>query len=250
MTLNIWTFVFQVFNFLILVGILHWLLYRPLRQAIDRRREANAKAQSEAAAAREEAAALQQRLNAQLAELDHDRQDVIRKAREQAEAERKAALADAERVLQRRRDEVEQRLERDRVDALQALRTELVRSAVELAERILAQACNSSLQRQLAGRLVEELERIPEDDRRRLRGEWEADDSAVVETAAELNGETLQSLNGALESLAGRPVRLSVQSQPTLVGGLRLRVGGHVWDASLAGGLEAIRATSTRGSNP
>ncbi len=51
MVFNVWTFLFQVVNFLVLVAILRWLLYSPLREAIDRRREANAKAQADAEAA-------------------------------------------------------------------------------------------------------------------------------------------------------------------------------------------------------
>ncbi len=55
-----------------------------------------------------------------------------------------------------------------------------------------------------------------------MRGELEADDAAVVETAAELNGDILEGLDGAIESLAGRTVSVSVQTRPELLGGLRL----------------------------
>jgi F-type H+-transporting ATPase subunit b len=237
MIFNVWTFLFEVLNFLVLVYILHRLLYRPLHEAIDRRKEANAKAQADAEQARQEAGTLQGQLSAQLAALDQQREELIRKVREQAEAERKATIAEAERVAQQRREGAEQRLEQDRAEALQALRAELVQSAVALAERFLHEASSSTLDRQLAVRLVEELQHVSEDERQRLRGELEADDTALVETAAVLNGEILQSLDAALQSLAGRTVKLAVQTRPELLGGLRLRLGGHVWDASLAGGL-------------
>ncbi len=249
MIFNVWTFLFEVLNFLVLVYVLRWLLYRPLHEAIDRRREANAKAQADADKARQEAVTLQQQLNAQRTALDQQRQEVIRKAREQAEAERKATRAEAERAVQHRREEVEQQLERERAEALQALHAELVQSAVALAERCLHEASNSTLQQQLAGRLVEALQHIAEDERQRLRGELEADEIAVVETAADLNGEIFQNLDGALKSLAGRRVNLSVQTRPELLGGLRLRLGGHVWDASLTGGLGEVAPTSS-GSIP
>ena len=44
--------------------------------------------------------------------------------------------------------------------------------------------------------------------RQRLRGELEADETAVVETAADLNGEILQKIDVELKSLLGRPVKL------------------------------------------
>jgi F-type H+-transporting ATPase subunit b len=244
MVFNVWTFLFQVVNFLVLVAILRWLLYRPLRDAIDRRREANARAQADAEAARREAAALQATLGQQLADLDRRREAVIREARDRAEAERQALMADTESTIRRRRQEVEQQCARERDEAWRSLRAELVHSAVELADRLLGEACDSTLQRQLAGRLVEELRRIPDDERQELRGEWDDGEAAVVETAAELNGEILSDLGGAIESLAGRPLGVSVQVRPDLLGGVRLRIGGHVWDASMAGRLEELDVAS------
>ncbi len=250
MIFNRWTFLFEVVNFLALVYVLHRLLYRPLYEAIDRRREANAKAQADAEKARQEAAALQQQLNARMAALDQERQGLIRAAREQGEAERKAMMDDAESAVRRRREEVEQQLERDRTEARQSLRAELVQSAVALAERFLHEAATSTLQQQLAGRLLEDLQQMTEDERQRLRQELEADDTAVVETAAELNGETLERLEGALQPLAGRTVSLAVQTRPELLGGLRLLLGGRVWDASLTGVLRDAAPTSLESVPP
>jgi F-type H+-transporting ATPase subunit b len=248
MIFNIWTFLFQVINFLVLVAVLRWLLYRPLREAIDRRREANASAQADAEAARREAAALQAKLDQELADLERRREAVIREARERAEVERQSLLADTEGDIRRRREEVEQQFARERDEALRSLRAELVHSAVEMAGRILSEASDSALQRQLAGRLVEELGRIPDEERRRLRGEWEDGEAAVVETAAELNGDSLRELGVAIKSLAGRPLDITVRVRPVLLGGVRLRIGGHVWDASIAGPLEELESSAKGGA--
>jgi F-type H+-transporting ATPase subunit b len=244
MVFNVWTFVFQVLNFLVLVAILHWLLYRPLRAAIDERRQASARSQEDAEIARKEAAALQQKLEGRLAELEQERRELFRKARDQAAAERAASLAETERAASRRREEVEEQLARDRADALQVLHDELVGSAVALAQRFLKEAADTTIERQLAGRLVAELNGIPDNERRRLREDWAHDEPAVIETAADLNGEILETISGALESLAGRPMDFTVQTHPALLCGIRLRIGGNVWDASLATGLEAAPKAS------
>jgi F-type H+-transporting ATPase subunit b len=247
MIFNVWTFLFQVINFLVLVAILRWLLYRPLREAIDRRREANARAEADAAAARREAAALQASLDQRLAELDRRSDAVLREARDRAETERQAAAAEAEAAIRRRRAEAEQQLARERDEALRSLRGELIRSAVEMAGRLLSEAAGTTLQRQLAGRLVEELHRVPDDDRRRFREEWDDGEAAVVEAAAELNGEVLHDLEGAIEFLAGRPLDVSVHVRPDLLGGVRLQIGGHVWDASMAGQLRELQVAVAAG---
>jgi F-type H+-transporting ATPase subunit b len=249
MIFNVWTFLFQVVNFLVLVVILRWLLYNPLREAIDRRRGANAKSQADAEAAHREAEALHATLDQQLADLERRRETVIREARERAETERQSLLADAEAAVLRRRDEVEQQLARERDEALRSLRGELVHSAVELAGRLLRESSDTTLQRQLAGRLVKELDGIPENERQQLRSEWEDGEPAVVESAAELNGEVQRNLNASIASLAGRPLSVSVQVRPDLLAGVRLRIGGHVWDASMAGRLEELEAASARSAS-
>ena len=244
MIFNVWTFLFQVVNFLVLVAILRWLLYRPLREAIDRRREADDRARADAEAARREAAALQASLDQRLADLERRREDMIREARERAEAERQSLMTETDASIRRRREEVEQQLAREREEALRSLRAELVHSAAEMAGRILSEAADSTLRRRLAGRLVEELGRIPDDERRELRGEWVDGEAAVVETSGPLDGDSLRDLAGAIESLAGRPLGVSVETRPDLLGGVRLRIGGHVWDASLAGPLEDLRSSA------
>lgn len=240
MIFNVWTFLFEVINFVVLVYVLRWLLYRPLHEAIDRRREANAKAQADAEKARQEAAALQQQLNEKIAVFEKEREGLIRTARSQAEAERKTTIAEAERIARLRHEDLELQLQRERTDALQALHDELVQSAVSLAARFLHEASSATLEQQLTGRLIEELEHLPDDERQRFRGELGAGDAAIVESAADLNGAVVQGLEAAIESLAGRKVSLSVQIRPELIGGLRLRLGGHVWDASLASGLVEV----------
>jgi F-type H+-transporting ATPase subunit b len=244
MIFNVWTFVFEVVNFVVLVEVLRRLLFRPLQEAIDRRKQANAKAQADADKAHQEATLLQQQLSIKLAAFDQDRQELIRTVREQTEADRKTALSDAERAVQKRREEAAQQFEKERAEALQSLHGELVQSALALAERFLHEASTSTLQQQLGGRLAEELQHIGDDERERLRGELEGDDTAIVETATELNGDILERLDTAVKSLAGRTVRLSVQTRPELLGGLRLRLGGHVWDATLTGALRETTLTS------
>jgi len=247
---NPWTFLFQVLNFAVLAYVLHRLLYRPLHDAIDQRRTRSAQAQTEAEKARHDALELQQRLQAQVAEQERERQELHRQAREQAESDRRKLLAEAEQAVQRRQEETRQALGREREEMLQAIRKELVAQAVELARRLLSEACDTTLQRQLTLRLVEDLQRTPEEERSRLRSHWQPEDGAVLETAAELDGATLGQLTAAVEAVLGRPVPLAVQLQPALFGGVRLRVGGHLWNASLAGQLNGDYEAHRSGAQP
>jgi F-type H+-transporting ATPase subunit b len=250
MSFNLWTFLFQAINFIVLAYVLRRLLYRPLHEAIDRRREENARVRAEAEQARQEARALQRQLDARLAEIEKMRQDTLRQAREQADSERKKILSEADQVVRRRREELDQELQRVHAEALRTLREELVQSAVGLAERLLREAAGVSVQERLVERLIETLRALPEDERARLREEWQPDEGAVLETAASCNGPLLKAIEAAIAELAGRPVPLTVRALPALIGGARLRVGGHAWDATLADRLNDARRAPSAGSPP
>jgi F-type H+-transporting ATPase subunit b len=250
MTFNPWTFLFEALNFVVLVFILHRLLYRPLREAIERRREAAERAQHEAEQARQEAAALQQRLAAQMTELEQQRQDALRKAREEAEGERRKLLEETEKALQHRREEAQRALERGREEALRALRVEVSGWAIDLAGRLLSESADRTLHGQLALHLIEVLHDLPEKEREQLRTYWQPDDAAVLETAGELEEAVLQQVGEGLSAVLGWPVTLTTHREPALRGGVRLRLGGHVWDASLAGQLEEARRLCAEEGKP
>jgi F-type H+-transporting ATPase subunit b len=240
MSIHFWTFLFQIFNFVVVAFVLHRLLYRPLHEAIDRRRLATEQAQAEAERAKHDAEALQARLQAERAEAELRREDLVREAHRQAEAEGQRLLEEARRRAQEQGDELRRQLAREREDGRTALRGELVRLAAELAERFLKQSADRTLHRQLVARLVESLQTVSADERRRLLIGWTADEPAVIETAQELDRQSLEQITAAVSTLLGQSVTLETRLKPALVCGVSLCLGGNVWDASLGGPLEEI----------
>lgn len=245
MTFNWWTFLFEVLNFVVLAFVLQRLLYRPLSEAVRRRREAALQTQAEAAKAHEQAVALQQQLAGELAALEQTRQTTVQEARKQAESERQKILAEAELAVQHRQEKSGQALERDREKALQALRKEAVDIALDLTGRMLREAADRTLHGQLALRLVETLKSIPQQERERLRKYWQPEDGVLLESAGELDIAAQQGIIQAVSTIVGRTVDVEFHTRPELLGGVRLRLGGHVWDASIAGQLEGVQPTLT-----
>lgn len=249
-----WTFLFQIVNFLVVVYVLNRVLYRPLRDAVDRRREADARARAEVDEARQAAETLQTQARERLAEIDQHREQSLRQVRDQAEAERRRMLDEGATMAARRREELDQHLQRERDEALRSLRRELADSAVRFAERLLRGVADPQLHQQLLGRLTDTLAAIPEPNRQRLRAGWAGEDGAVLEAAEPCAAEALDRLRAALARLAGRTVSIEVQEQPVLICGVRLRMGDQVWDANLADRLDEARKvaseTDTTGSSP
>ena len=65
--------------------------------------------------------------------------------------------------------------------------------------------------------------------------------SATATTAVELSPNDRDGLAGSLSKRLGREVRLTATVDPAIIGGLVLRFGDHVIDASLATRLQQLR---------
>jgi F-type H+-transporting ATPase subunit b len=249
-SINWWTFLFQTLNFVVLAYVLHRLLYKPLHEAIVLRQQAGARAQAEAVKAREQAEAVQKQLEIRLAETEQQRQEVLSEARAQAEAEGRKLLTAAETTINQRRDEAAEALRRQRDEALRLLRSEVVGQAVALSRRLLAEAADRTLHRQLTLHLAETLRHLPDKERDRVRAQWRPEDGVTLETAEETDGDTLARVNEAVATVIGNHVTLAVQSRPDLLGGVRLCLGGQVWDSSLAGQLEGVSQAGSQENAP
>jgi F-type H+-transporting ATPase subunit b len=247
-TFNLWTFLFEVLNFLVLAFVLHRLLYRPLRAAIDKRKEENEQAKAEAEAARKEADSAREQLAAKLAQADKDRQELLRKAAEQAEAEKARRLAEAEIAAQAVRDQARRDTEQFRQDTIDGLEVEVGMLAVGLAERILTQACDASLNGQLAQHLVKTIRAVTGDERDRIRRDTGTGE-VVVESATALDEPARLHVAAAVHELLGRACDVKIEVKPALVSGALLRAGGRVWDATVAGQIGAAKAAVSGGSD-
>jgi F-type H+-transporting ATPase subunit b len=216
MHFNPWTFLFEVLNFVVLAVVLYRLLYRPLHEVIDRRREEVTRAQTEADKAREQAVMLQQQLHADLAEVEQRGEAALRQGRERAEAERKKMLDEADAEMQRRNEQARQALEREREEAWRSLRGEMTKLAVGVVQRLLRESCDRTLNDQLALHLIEELRQLSAESRQAVRDQWQPVDGAMLETAGELDEATRRRLTEAANELVGESITLATSTVPAI----------------------------------
>lgn len=72
---------------------------------------------------------------------------------------------------------------------------------------------------------------------------------ATVTTPSPLPAKELAAVKKRVEQLAGAHVELSTATDPTLLGGLRVRIGDLQIDASVSGRLERLRARLVQGTS-
>jgi F-type H+-transporting ATPase subunit delta len=86
---------------------------------------------------------------------------------------------------------------------------------------------------QLVGRISREL--------RRLYNRRQGITEATAVSASQLDDVDVRALRERIERLAGGPVELRVEIDPSLIGGLQLRLGDRLIDGSVRGRLERLR---------
>ena len=95
MKFNIWTFLFQLINFLVLLFILKRLLYRPVHDIMEKRRGIIEKNMQDAEKMREEAVGLRKEYEDKIAELGEEHTREREKMQEEMAGERHRMLAKA-----------------------------------------------------------------------------------------------------------------------------------------------------------
>ncbi len=147
-------------TFLILMGILYLLAFKPLMAAMDQRTERIQEGLSAADRAREEAASSQAAIEEQLNEARREGQRLMDQAREASQryrdGEMERARQEAEAFAERARTDIQ----RERDAALEELRAGFADLAITAAERVIARSLDRQAHGELITQVLEEGERL------------------------------------------------------------------------------------------
>ncbi|HSB20584.1 MAG TPA: hypothetical protein VLD85_11290 [Anaeromyxobacteraceae bacterium] len=222
-------FLFEAVNFLVLAAALGWLLFKPVRAAIEAERERRAREEAEGRKQRGEAEALMAKANhaseEALREIERQRADLASAAEKQSVQIREQAreLREAE------RRSMEREMEASRLAQASALSGAVGRMAAESIRRLLKQLDGPSLDLALVRGACTELRALPAAAR----------SSAVVEVARPLAPEGRRLL---AEVLGGE---FRERNAEELGAGVRVTTAaGQVDATALALAREAARALS------
>jgi F-type H+-transporting ATPase subunit b len=239
MTLDLTTFVFEIVNFVVLVFILQRAVYLPLRRSLDARRKTIEARESAATARMTEAEDLARQVQARSRELDVLRADAMRKAGEEAAAERARLIALAREDAAGDRARAQRTLDAEREAARAWVEDLAVERSTELAGQVHAALAPEAVHDALFALLVREVAA----QGTALRAELPSDGPVEVRATfarPPVDAET-DALRGALREALGADVRLVVADDPALRAGAVVRVAHRVLDASLDGQLDVLR---------
>jgi len=156
--LDLATFVGQLVSFLILLGLLVYFGYKPVRRMLDERSKRIKESMEQAEATRKEYEQAKVAVEEQISQAREEGQAVITQAAQIGDRLKEEARAEARREAQAIVERTRLELERERDELIDDLRREFVNTAILAAEKVI----NETLDREKHKKLIKEaLEESP-----------------------------------------------------------------------------------------
>jgi F-type H+-transporting ATPase subunit b len=229
----------QVLNFIILILVLRVIAFKPLMNMLDQRKERIAKGLEDAHKAEARLANIETDYNKRMDEARAEGQKVVAEMTANAEKQAQAIIAKANEDAARTKAQAQDDAELERNKALADLRSQVVALSMAAANKLVGDSMDEKRQRALveeffsgvkAGKVV------------LLDPDVSASGAkAEVTSALPLSSDEQASIKSDLTGRGASEVEFKVD--PKILGGLLVRVGDRVVDASVSGRMEAMRAS-------
>jgi F-type H+-transporting ATPase subunit b len=230
--INWFTVFAQILNFLILVALLRWFLYKPIlkvmhrRQAlIEERWQASERLQAEA----QQALTTYQQ---QQQELQHQRAEMLAEARAAADQERHHQLAQVRQEITDQRAAWQTDLHQEQEAFLRTLRQQVIHQTTAIARRALTDLANADLERQIVGVFCDRLRQLdPTQHQAIAQALAQTNQPILIRSSFELPPDLRQQVIDELQAQFAIAQPIDVATTPNLLCGIDLKLAGQeiVW---------------------
>lgn len=232
----------QALNFVILVWLLKRFLYKPILDAVDARERRIAAELDGAAAKMAEALKQREEYERKNAELDQQRAALLRKAGEEAGAERERLLENARKAADSLRDTLQKAQRGDAQRLEDAVRRRIQSEVFAIARKFLADLADTSLEERVSAVFIGRLRSMDGKAREVLGSALRSGSKpALLRSAFDLPAAPRAAIQRALNEVFSAEIPIRFESEPDLVGGFELIANGQkvAWNiADCIGSLE------------
>ncbi|MCC2616862.1 F0F1 ATP synthase subunit delta [Aestuariibacter halophilus] len=233
MELNGTTFILELINFIVLMWLLKRFLYRPVIDAIERRRKRIEDSLEEARQHHEEADAIKLDYETRLAELEQAFKSREAGITKQITALREQKMAQLEQDLAEERSRRLVLLSDEQNEAWHALEKQAANLSCQFVARLLREFAGPELEKQMVQRLINDLSALPEARKKALR-DRAGNARAMVTTAYTLPSPLQQALATALAKTANDDaLQCSFEVNPALLSGAEIALDAFRIQATL-----------------
>lgn len=235
--LNLGYLLLQIFNFLILFVVLRVWVYKPILGLLDKRRQTIAQGLEDARVAAEARANAEKEAAKIVADAQAEASKVVREANERAQGVAKEVKAEAEAEAAKAREAVlaESEVERNRI--LGDLRGQVAALSIAATQKLVGEALDEKRQHALLDEFFSGVKagKVVVLDDASIKGE-----SAEVTSALPLTDKEQDAVKKDVLAKVGAQA-VTFRVDPSILGGLVIKVGDKVMDGSVSGKLEGLR---------
>jgi F-type H+-transporting ATPase subunit b len=241
MLIDWFTVAAQAVNFLILVWLLKRFLYKPILDAIDAREKRIAAELADADAKRAEAKLQRDDFEQKNQTFDKQRQDMLTKATNEANAERQRLMEDARKAADELRVKREDSLQREHA----ALNAEVTRRTQEevfaITRKTLTDLASTSLEAEMTGVFIKQLQRLDDAAKKDFAGTTQTQRSSmIVRSAFDLPPAQQAVMQDAINKAFSMAASLSFETVPDVISGIELTCSGRKISWSIADYLASM----------
>jgi F-type H+-transporting ATPase subunit b len=240
--INLGYLLVQIFNFAIMFVVLRAWAYRPIVRALENRRTSIEQGLQDARVAAEARGNAEEESKGILADAQAKASDVVREATQRAEEAGRdvQAAVESEAVKIRESALAEAQVERDRI--LSDVRGQIAALAMAATQKLVGETLDEKRQHAL---LNEFFSGVKAGKVLVLEGVKLAGASAEVTSALPLTDDEQATVKDDVLAKIGDQASVAFRVDPSILGGLLIRVGDKVIDTSVAGKLEELRQNLT-----
>jgi F-type H+-transporting ATPase subunit b len=236
--INLGYILVQVFNFLILFTVLRVWVYKPILGLLEKRRNTIAQGLENARVAEEARANAEKEAAKINVEAQTKATRIINEATEHAEKVILELKAEAEKEISKERESTLTEVDDERSRMLGDLRGQVAALAIAAAQKLVGETLDEKRQHSL---LAEFFSGVKAGKVVVLEGQDLAGASAEVVSALPLTSDEQAIVKKEILGKMGSQSVVAFRIDPSILGGLVVRVGDKILDGSVAGKLEDLR---------
>ncbi|AGF77546.1 ATP synthase F0 subcomplex B subunit [Desulfocapsa sulfexigens DSM 10523] len=241
MLIDWFTILAQVLNFLILVWLMKRFLYKPILNAIDAREERIAAELADADAKKVEALRERDEFKHKNEEFDQQRNELLSKATDEAQAERQRLLNEARHAAVALSTKRQEALRDEEHDLHQAISRRTQQEVFAIARKALTDLAGTNLEEQMVDVFVRRLRDLDGEHKAGFAETFKtASDPVVVRSAFDLTAEHRAAIQNGLNETFSAEVNVRFETAPNVISGIELTTDGQKVAWSIADYLASL----------
>ncbi len=236
MEIDLFTFIAQIINFLILIILLRQLLYKRIVKAMDER-EGRIQARLEGAEKKQEKADQEaESYRRKQEELEQKKQSMITKAEQEADEQKQELLKKARREVDQNQKKWRESLRRQKDTFMAGLRETAGRQIYAAVRKVLNDLADEELENQIIGFFIQRIKNLDKERKKELRSQLKKSGGRVViHSAFGIEKKLRESLKKAVNDLFDQGVETAFKKDSELVCGVEL----HARDQIIAWSIDS-----------